>query len=183
MVASSPLTVHEATAQHARPADRCIMVIFGASGDLTTRKLIPALYNLGRNDLLPREFAILGFAKDEITEDDYRKLIHDDIHAYSGVTPDCSLCRSIADNTYYMQGDFANVEDYARLEARIKELEERHHTGGNVFYYFATLPQFFPLIVEQLGRQGLAKESPPLAPGHHRKTLRQRPRIGQIPQP
>ena len=162
MVASSPLTVHEATAQHARPADRCIMVIFGASGDLTTRKLIPALYNLGRNDLLPREFAILGFAKDEITEDDYRKLIHDDIHAYSGVTPDCSLCRSIADNTYYMQGDFANVEDYARLEARIKELEERHHTGGNVFYYFATLPQFFPLIVEQLGRQGLAKESPGL---------------------
>ena len=74
-----------------RVADRCTMVIFGASGDLTTRKLLPALYNLGRANLLPREFAILGFAKDEIPEEDFRKKVRDNIHEYAGAPSDCSL--------------------------------------------------------------------------------------------
>ena len=60
---------NEAVPDQGRIADRCIMVIFGASGDLTTRKLLPALYNLARNKLLPQEFAILGFAKDELSEE------------------------------------------------------------------------------------------------------------------
>jgi glucose-6-phosphate 1-dehydrogenase len=141
-----------------RPADNCIMVIFGASGDLTTRKLLPALYNLGISDLLPHEFAILGFAKDEIAEEDYRKRIVEDVHQYSGATLDHERCNRIAEATYYMQGDFSNPADYARLQARIAELEQHYRTGGNVFYYFATLPQFFPVIVEKLGAQGLVKE-------------------------
>ena len=171
MATANHLLAAEAAEQQSRPADRCIMVIFGASGDLTTRKLIPALYNLGRTGLLPREFAILGFAKDEITEEDYRKRVHEDIHAYSGVTPDCTLCNSIADSTYYMQGDFANSEDYARLQTKIAELEERHRTGGNVFYYFATLPRFFPLIVEKLGLQGMTKDEP----GKWRRVIIEKP--------
>jgi glucose-6-phosphate 1-dehydrogenase len=134
------------------------MVIFGASGDLTLRKLIPALYNLGCSDLLPREFAILGFAKDELTETEFRERVRKDIREFGGAGSDMTLCNWLADATYYMQGDFSNSVDYARLQARISELEERHHTGGNVFYYFATLPQFFPVIVDHLGQQGLAKE-------------------------
>ena len=135
--------------QPSRPADNCLMVIFGASGDLTTRKLLPALYNLGISELLPREFAVLGFAKDEITEEDYRKRVIEDVHQFSGNPAlDQDRCNRVAAGTYYMQGDFSNPADYARLQARITELEEHHHTGGNVLYYFATLPQFFPLIVE-----------------------------------
>ena len=68
--------------ESARTADRCVMTVFGASGDLTKRKLLPAIYNLGRNNLLPREFAILGFAKDVFTEEDFRKTIRAELKEY-----------------------------------------------------------------------------------------------------
>jgi glucose-6-phosphate 1-dehydrogenase len=144
------------TATHS--ADRCIMVIFGASGDLTTRKLLPALYNLGHSDLLSREFAILGFAKDEISEEDFRKRVRDNIHEYAGAPVDCELCDWMADHSYYITGDFKNAADYVKLKDKIEELTERHHTSGNVFYYLATLPQFFSEIIRQVGEQGLASE-------------------------
>ncbi len=144
--------------QHGRVADRCTMVIFGASGDLTTRKLLPALYNLGRAGLLPNEFAILGFAKDEFAEDAYRKLVRDNIHQYAGAPADCAICDWLADSCYYMQGDFSNAADYVKLKGKIGELQARHHTQGNVFYYLATLPQFFAEIVRQLSAQGLTAE-------------------------
>ena len=141
-----------------RPADRCIMVIFGASGDLTTRMLLPSLYNLLRNDLLSREFAILGFAKDEIPEEDFRKRVKDNIHEYAGAAPDCELCEWLGDHTYYITGDFKNAADFVKLKDKVGELTERHHTSGNVFYYLATLPQFFSEIVRQLGEQALTAE-------------------------
>jgi glucose-6-phosphate 1-dehydrogenase len=140
------------------PADRCIMVIFGASGDLTTRKLLPALYNLGRADLLSREFAILGFAKDEISEEDFRKRVRDNIHAYAGAPVDCELCDWLANRSYYIPGDFRTPADFVRLKDKIRELDERHHTDGNVFYYLATLPQFFSEIIRQLAEQQLTNE-------------------------
>jgi glucose-6-phosphate 1-dehydrogenase len=141
-----------------RPADRCIMVIFGASGDLTTRMLLPSLYNLVRNDLLSREFAILGFAKDEIPEEDFRKRVKDNIREYAGAAPGCEMCEWLGDHTYYLTGDFKNAADFVKLKDKIGELAERHHTSGNVFYYLATLPQFFSGIVRQLGEQGLTDE-------------------------
>ena len=141
-----------------RIADRCTMVIFGASGDLTSRKLLPALYNLVRNNLLPREFAILGFAKDEFTEDDFRKRTREDIREYAGAPQDCSLCDWIADHTYYVTGDFKNPADFVKLKDKIAELDARHHTQGNVLYYLATLPQFIFEIIRQLGEQGLTSE-------------------------
>ena len=134
------------------------MVIFGASGDLTTRMLLPSLYNLVRNDLLSREFAILGFAKDEIPEEDFRKRVKDNIHEYAGAAANCELCEWLGDHTYYISGDFKNAADFVRLKDKIAELTERHHTSGNVFYYLATLPQFFSEIVRQLGEQGLTAQ-------------------------
>jgi glucose-6-phosphate 1-dehydrogenase len=141
-----------------RVADRCIMVIFGASGDLTSRKLLPALYNLCRNNLLPREFAILGFAKDEFSEEDFRRRTRDDIREYAGAPADCSLCDWIADRTHYFTGDFKTAGDFVKLKDKIAELDGRHHTQGNVLYYLATLPQFISEIVRQLGDQGLTRE-------------------------
>jgi glucose-6-phosphate 1-dehydrogenase len=144
--------------EHGRVADRCIMVIFGASGDLTTRKLLPALYNLGRNDLLPREFAILGFAKDEMSEDDFRNRVRGSIREYAGAPIDCSLCDWIGDQSYYLAGDFKSAADYVKLNDKISQIEKQHHTQGNVFYYLATAPQFFAEIIRQLGEQGLTTE-------------------------
>jgi glucose-6-phosphate 1-dehydrogenase len=141
-----------------RVADRCIMVIFGASGDLTTRMLLPALYNLARTNLLPREFAVLGFAIDKLSEEDFRQRARADIRQYAGAPADCALCDSIADRSYYMTGDFANPADFVRLKDKIAELDKQHDTQGNVFYYFATLPQFISEIIRQLGEQGLTRE-------------------------
>ncbi|MDP9055122.1 MAG: glucose-6-phosphate dehydrogenase [Acidobacteriota bacterium] len=139
-------------------ADRCIMVIFGASGDLTTRKLLPALYNLARSKLLPQEFAIIGFAKDEISEDQFRKNARKALIEYAGASENCDLCNWIADRSTYITGDFRNPADFVKLKDKIAELDEQKHTNGNVFYYLATLPQFFAEIVRQLGEQALTTE-------------------------
>jgi len=148
----------EKTPDRGRVADRCLMVIFGASGDLTTRMLLPALYNLARTNLLPKEFAVLGFAIDKISEEDFRQRARTDIRQYAGAPADCALCDSIADRSYYMTGDFANAADFVSLKDKIAELDRRHNTQGNVFYYFATLPQFISEIIRQLGEQGLTRE-------------------------
>jgi len=141
-----------------RIADRCVMVIFGASGDLTSRKLLPALYNLCRNGLLPRDFAVLGFAIDQFSEEDFRRRARDDIREYAGAPPDCSFCDWVADRTYYITGDFKNAADFIKLKDKLSELDGRHHTEGNVLYYLATLPQFISEIIRQLGEQGLTSE-------------------------
>src|SRR5690242_19977547 len=166
---TAPLT--DSGADRGRVADRCTMVIFGASGDLTTRKLLPALYNLARNNLLPREFAVLGFAKDEISEEDFRRKVSDNIREYAGAPADCELCDWLADRSYYITGDFKNPADYVRLKDKIGELDARHHTGGNVFFYLATLPQFFSEIIHQTGEQGLVSEEP----GHWRRVIIEKP--------
>jgi glucose-6-phosphate 1-dehydrogenase len=165
-------TTAPATAeQQGRIADRCIMVIFGASGDLAARKLLPAIYNLSRNNLLPPEFAILGFAKDEISEEDYRQKVRANMHEYAGAPENCSLCDWVADHSYYMAGDFKTAADFAKLKDRITELQGRHQTGGNVFYYLATLPQFFSEIVMQLGSQELTVEGE----NHWRRVIIEKP--------
>jgi glucose-6-phosphate 1-dehydrogenase len=154
-----------------RAGDRCIMVIFGASGDLTRRKLLPALYNLARNNLLPREFAILGFAKDELSEEEFRARAREDIRQYAGAPANCALCDWIAERSYYITGDFKNPADFVRLKDKIVELDRSHDTQGNVFYYLATLPQFFPEIVRQLGEQALTGEDS----GNWRRVIIEKP--------
>jgi glucose-6-phosphate 1-dehydrogenase len=143
-----------------RIADRCIIVIFGASGDLTNRMLLPALYNLARAHLLPKEFAILGFAKDEISDENFRNRTRDCLRRYAGAPADCEVCDWIADHTSYMVGDFDNAANFVRLKDKITELEHQYDTHGNVLYYLATLPRFISEIVRQLGDQGLTHEDP-----------------------
>src|SRR5580700_6994241 len=146
------------TEDQGRVADPCVMVVFGASGDLTSRKLLPALYNLARAKLLPKEFAILGFAKDELSEEEFRQRARTDIRNYAGAPENCALCDWIADRSSYITAHFANPADFVRLRDKIGELDQKYDIQGNVFYYLATLPQFISEIVRQLGEQGLTRE-------------------------
>src|SRR6266849_1812502 len=141
-----------------RPADPCIMVIFGAAGDLTRRKLIPALYNLAKAELLSREFAIVGVAHSAMSTDDFRKKLSDDIRHYAGGEVDPDIWEWFTRRLYYITAEFDDKNVYSQLKTTLDKLDQEHSTHGNYFFYLATAPDFFGPIVEQLSSTGLMEE-------------------------
>jgi glucose-6-phosphate 1-dehydrogenase len=137
-----------------RVAGPCAIVIFGAAGDLTKRKLFPALYNLKANGLLPRELAIIGVTRKPKTHDEFRAEQSKEIREFATRPVDEQLWGELRDALYYQSGEFTDDETYTRLGELLKEVEGRHGTGGNVLFYLAVPPDFFAPIVEGLGRAG-----------------------------
>jgi glucose-6-phosphate 1-dehydrogenase len=141
-----------------RPGDPCVMVIFGASGDLTKRKLIPALYNLAKDNLLSKEFALVGFARNELSSEQFRDLISKEIGEFATTKIDPDLWHWFSRRIYYLSGDFDDPKAYQTLRDLLAQIDKEHGTRGNYFYYQATAPSFFAPIVQQLGEAGLVKE-------------------------
>jgi glucose-6-phosphate 1-dehydrogenase len=141
-----------------RVADPCVMVIFGASGDLTKRKLIPALYNLAKDNLLPRQFAIVGFASGELTTEAFREQLSHDIRSFATGPVDEQTWDWFRRRIYYVRGSFQDAEAYRRLAQTLTEVSGEHGIDGSHFYYLAVAPKFFGTIVQQLGAAGLARE-------------------------
>src|SRR6266404_5309702 len=141
-----------------RPADPCIMVIFGAAGDLTRRKLIPALYNLAKANLLSREFAILGVAHTKMSVEDFRNRLSEDIRNYAGNHLDPDIWEWFLRRLYYISAEFDDKNLYAQLKTTLDKLDKEHSTHGNFFFYLATGPDFFGEIVEQLAAVELLEE-------------------------
>ncbi|MDE2292284.1 MAG: glucose-6-phosphate dehydrogenase [Elusimicrobia bacterium] len=140
-----------------RPAGPCAVVIFGASGDLTRRKLIPALYYLSAQGLLPPESAVIGAALEPMTHEAFRARVAEQTASFvEGL--DERVLDGLAARCYYLAGDFSDAGLFTRLEALLAEVEARHKTGGNVLFYCATAPAFFGQVVEQAARAGLARE-------------------------
>ncbi|MDP9246895.1 MAG: glucose-6-phosphate dehydrogenase [Candidatus Dormibacteraeota bacterium] len=141
-----------------RTADPALMVIFGATGDLSQRKLLPALYNLARNRLLPAGFMLIGAAIDDLTEEQFRKKASESIKAHSRTQPvDEETLEAFLKDLTYLQVDFGRTEGFERLRDRLAELEAARHTGGNVVFYCATPPPTYPAIAQQLKAVGLNK--------------------------
>ncbi len=141
-----------------RPGDPCVMVIFGASGDLTRRKLIPALYNLATEQLLSREFAVLGMARAPLTNEQFREKASQDIKEYATGPVDPDLWEAFVRRLYYVQGNFDDSTSYTRLQEALQKVDKDHSTHGNFFFYLATAPEYFGPIVDQLGKLGLVTE-------------------------
>ena len=141
-----------------KQGDPCVMVIFGAAGDLTARMLLPALYNLARASLLSREFAVVGVARTQMSNDEFRKRIHDDVKAYCGECVDDELWESFARRFYYFAGDFNDNNLYPQLKDFLTKIDQEHSTHQNFFYYMATAPKYFGPIVEQLSAAGLMEQ-------------------------
>ena len=136
------------------------VVIFGASGDLTKRKLVPALYNLDLERLLPNNFAVVGFARRPIPHDDFRKQMLEGVNAFSRNRPaQPEVWDNFAQNIFYSPGNFDDPEAYRQLAALLDQLDRERGTSGNRLFYLATAPEYFPGIVQQLGEAGLS-ESP-----------------------
>src|SRR6516225_8980391 len=140
-------------------ASPCVMVIFGAGGDLTKRKLVPALCNLAKDGLLSQQFAVIGFSYDSITTEAFRAQLSKDIKEFASEPVDGKLWDWLLERIYYVQGDFQDAAAYERLKQQIAEAEKAHSTQGNRFYYLAVSPKFFSPVVKQLGQAGLTRET------------------------
>lgn len=149
-----PLTGHDC------PGDPCTIVIFGASGDLTKRKLLPALYNLKVLRLLPENYAVIGVAVSDGNDDSYREKITTDIKQFATRPVDDSDWDDFRKRSYYLQGDFKDVETFKRLSQKIAEAQKTWGLSGNVLFYLAVSPSFFSTVVDQLGAVGLTKQTP-----------------------
>jgi glucose-6-phosphate 1-dehydrogenase len=141
-----------------RLANPCCFVIFGASGDLTRRLLLPALYNLKMAGLLPDAFAILGVARSSMPTKAFRQEVKESIQSYTKGRPSPAAVDWLLDRSFYMPGDFADPESYKRLAAVIAEIERDQKTEGNRLFYMATPPDAFTVLARHLGEAGLARE-------------------------
>ena len=154
-----------------RPGDPCVMVIFGAAGDLTRRKLFPALYNLAKEQLLSREFAVVGLSHGAMSADDFRKWIEDDIKQYAGKDVDNDIVEWFLKRVYYITAEFDDKNAYTKLKELLEQVNRDHTTHENYFFYLATAPRFFGPVVEQLAQAGLMEE----ANGHWRRVIIEKP--------
>ena len=140
------------------PGDPCLIVIFGASGDLTKRLLMPAFYNLTCDGLLPEQFAVVGIALDELTTDDFRKRMTDDIKKFSTrKTFDEGNWQKLVSRLYYTPGNFGDPEAYRRLAELVAKLDAQYQANGNIIFYMATPPSVFGLISGRLNDAGFKK--------------------------
>ncbi len=139
-------------------APPCVVVIFGATGDLTRRKLLPALYRLTQQRLIPNEFAILGTARQTMSDDEFREAMKAAVTEFGpDDTLDESLWQSFVKRLFYIGGDFSEPETYQQLKARLEEIDAQFETQGNRIFYLATAPDFFGVVARHLGEAKLAR--------------------------
>jgi glucose-6-phosphate 1-dehydrogenase len=142
-----------------RVADACTFVIFGASGDLTHRLLVPALYNLAAGGLLPAAFTVVGVARMHSSTEAYRQELKDSLHKFATRPVNDAIANRLLASIIYLQGDGNDPDTLKKLEQELARIERERPTNGNRLFYLATPPSVFASIGTQLGRSGLAREA------------------------
>jgi glucose-6-phosphate 1-dehydrogenase len=156
-----------------RGAPPTIVVIFGASGDLTARKLIPAVYNLAYDNLLPADFFLIGFGRKPIPDEEFRTLAAGAIKEFSRRELKPEVWSRVAANTSYVAGDYDDKAAFDRLAAHIGEIEKKGGREMQALFYISTPPSVFSPILTNLGASGLAAKYP--GQGHHSKVIIEKP--------
>ena len=140
-----------------RAAEPCSMVIFGATGDLTRRKLVPALYNIARDRLLPQGFAVMAFARRDWNDGAFRDRMREGVEEFSRSRPvDSAVWDEFVAGMSYLRGDFSDQGAYESLAGRLREEATKRGTRGNCIFYLATPPTQYAEIISRLGQAGLA---------------------------
>jgi glucose-6-phosphate 1-dehydrogenase len=137
----------------------CAIVIFGATGDLTGRKLAPALYNLKRVGDLPSRFAVVGYARKELTDAQFAETLKAEVAEHSRTPLDPATWDDYAASLRYVTGEFADPAGFARLKTVLEEVDRVRGTAGNRLFYFATPPSFYPVLFQNLAQAGLLAEA------------------------
>lgn len=142
-----------------KKADPCVMVIFGATGDLTKRKLFPALYNLAKGDFLPHTFAIVGVGRQEMTTEEFRSQVTANLREFIANGADEKLIGWFAERTYYTGGDFDDDKKlFADIKDLVGEVTVKHQIPDNYFYYLATPPALFANVTHKIVNNGMGKQ-------------------------
>src|SRR5260370_26330294 len=144
-------------AVHGRPGDPCVFVIFGATGDLTKRLLIPSLYNLLANKLLPDKFAIVGVSNVKMTSEDFRKQLGDEIGQFATTKVSPELWKWFDQRISYMSGEFTDPATYQRLTSELEQADKLHGSPRNALFYNAAAPRFFRATGKHLAAASLCK--------------------------
>jgi glucose-6-phosphate 1-dehydrogenase len=139
------------------PVSPTALVIFGATGDLARRKLLPALYNLAHDGALPERFYLIGVARGEKQDEEYREECEQAIRQFSRRAPHKDVLRGLLEHVRYIAGSFDSDAVYGSIDKTLGEFDEEAGEALAHAYYLSTAPTFFPVIVEALGRQGLAE--------------------------
>ncbi len=136
----------------------CAVIIFGASGDLTKRKLVPALYNLAHEGQLPSSFAIIGFARSPKGHDEFRAQLREGVEEFSRFRPiNPAVWDALAQGIFYHQGDYDSADSFVALDKLLKQIDAQRGTSGNRLFYLATPPTEFADIIHQAGASGIVQ--------------------------
>jgi glucose-6-phosphate 1-dehydrogenase len=143
----------------------CVLVIFGAAGDLTRRKLLPALYNLMREKALDERFAVIGYSRAAQTDEAFRQMLYQAVSKHSRSQPlDEPIWTAFSQRISYVEGNFEDPEGYVALRERLEQQEAEIGGEGNRLFYFATPPSAAPIILHRLQETGLLSESGAASP-------------------
>lgn len=162
----SPVTISADFNPLRLPSDRRLnriagpsgLVIFGVTGDLSRKKLMPAVYDLANRGLLPPGFALVGFARRDWVDQDFAKVVHDAVKQYARTPFDEDVWTQLSAGIRFVQGEFDDADAFARLKATIEELDRGRGTMGNHAFYLSIPPKSFPQVTEQLRNSGLAEQ-------------------------
>ncbi|MGC2378123.1 MAG: glucose-6-phosphate dehydrogenase [Mycobacterium sp.] len=139
-----------------RIAGPCAVVIFGVTGDLARKKVVPAIYDLANRGLLPPNFALVGFARRDWDDEAFTKVLYDDVKAHSRTPFREAIWDRLAEGCRFVKGAFDDDDAFARLAETLEKLDAERGTGGNHGFYLAIPPKSFPSVCEQLSKAGLA---------------------------
>ena len=144
-----------------RIAGPCSLVIFGVTGDLSRKKLMPAVYDLANRGLLPPGFSLVGFARRDWADQDFGREVHDAVSQYARTPFREATWRQLSQGFRFVPGEFSDDDAFDRLAETVRSLDEQQGTGGNYAFYLSIPPKFFGVVCKQLARSGLAEPDNP----------------------
>ncbi|MBV9382884.1 MAG: glucose-6-phosphate dehydrogenase [Streptosporangiaceae bacterium] len=143
-----------------RVAGPCVLVIFGVTGDLARKKLMPAVYDLANRGLLPPGFSLVGFARRDWADEDFAQLTYQAVKEHARTPFRDTVWQQLSEGVRFVSGEFDDDDAFDRLAQTVRELDAERGTGGNYAFYLSIPPRFFPVVVEQLKRSGLSTPGP-----------------------
>lgn len=139
-----------------RVAGPCVLVLFGVTGDLARKKLLPAIYDLANRGLLPPGFSLVGFARRDWQDQDFARLTHDAVKEHARTPFREEVWKQLSEGIFFCPGEFTDDGAFDALAMMLKEIDQTRGTGGNYGFYLSVPPKFFPVVVQQLKRTELA---------------------------